>query len=180
MKKIIKALKKKKPKAQQKAFDTYADYLFRICYRYLNNRERTEEVLSQTFLNVFNNIHKTDITEEAALKAWMKKIAINQSLMEIRKQIKFSQSLELIEEIEESEITSDENLLENDLIQMVLALPDGYRTVFSLYAIEGYKHEEIAKKLQISIGTSKSQLSKARKLLKNMIHKTEIRHEAIR
>lgn len=180
MKKIIKALKKKKPKAQQKAFDTYADYLFRICYRYLNNRERTEEVLSQTFLNVFNNIHKTDITEEAALKAWMKKIAINQSLMEIRKQVKFSQSLELIEEIEESEITSDENLLENDLIQMVLALPDGYRTVFSLYAIEGYKHEEIAKKLQISIGTSKSQLSKARKLLKNMIHKTEIRHEAIR
>jgi RNA polymerase sigma-70 factor (ECF subfamily) len=177
---LIKALKKNKPKAQQKAFNMYADYLFRICYRYLNNRERTEEVLSQTFLKIFNEVHKTDITEEVKLKAWMKKIAINQSLMEIRKSVQFSQSLELIEEIEESEITSDEHLLENDLIQMVLDLPDGYRTIFSLYAIEGYKHEEIAQKLNISVGTSKSQLSKARKLLKAMISKTEVRHEAFR
>nr|WP_320120342.1 sigma-70 family RNA polymerase sigma factor [uncultured Marinifilum sp.] len=180
MKRLIKALKNKKPKAQQKVFNLYADYLFRICYRYLNNREQTEDVLSQTFLNVFDKVHKTDITEEAALKAWMKKVAINQSLMEIRKHVQFSQPLTLIEEIEESEITSDENLLENDLIQMVLALPDGYRTVFSLYAIEGYKHEEIAEQLNISVGTSKSQLSKARKLLKKMISKTEISNEAIR
>jgi len=180
VKNLIKSLKRNKPKAQQKAFNLFADYLFRVCYRYLNNRERTEEVLSQTFLNIFNEIHKTDITEEAPLKAWMKKIAINQSLMEIRKRVQFSQTLELIEEIEESEITSDEHLLENDLIQMVLDLPEGYRTIFSLYAIEGYKHEEIAKKLSISVGTSKSQLSKARKLLKVMISKTEIRHEAIR
>jgi RNA polymerase sigma-70 factor (ECF subfamily) len=81
--------------------------------------------------------------------------------------------------MEESEISSDEHLLESDLIQMVLELPDGYRTVFSLFAIEGYKHEEIAEKLSISVGTSKSQLSKARKLLQEMINRTEVTYEKI-
>lgn len=180
MKNLIKALKKNKPKAQEKLFSKYADYLFRICYRYLNNRELCEEVLSQTFLNIFNAIAKTDISEEHMLKAWMKKIAINQSLMEIRKNSRFSPTLELIDDREESEITSDELLLEGDLIQMVLNLPPGYRTVFSLYAIEGYKHDEIAQKLDISVGTSKSQLSKARRLLKEMINRTEVNYEAVR
>ncbi|MBL4560221.1 MAG: sigma-70 family RNA polymerase sigma factor [Labilibaculum sp.] len=180
MKKLIKALKNEIPKAQEQLFKQYAEYLYRICYRYLNNRDLCQDVLSQSFLIIFNSIKKTDIQEEYVLKAWMKKIAINQSLMEIRKNIRFSNTLELIENIEESELTSDEKLLEDDLIQMVLNLPDGYRTVFSLYAIEGYKHEEIAQKLNISTGTSKSQLSKARKLLKKMITKTEVSYEAIR
>ena len=176
----IKALKKKKPKAQQQLYTNYADYLYRICYRYLKSKEQAEDILSQTFLNIFDKIDKTDITEEYALKAWMKKIAINQCLMELRKRIQFPPTLELIECIEESGIRSDEHLLEKDLIQMVLNLPDGYRTVFSLYVIEGYKHEEIAKQLKISIGTSKSQLNKARKLLKEKITKTEIRYETAR
>ncbi len=180
MKKLIKALKNKNPKAQEQLFKKYADYLYRICYRYLKNRDLCQDVLTQSFLNIFQSIEKTDIQEEHVLKAWMKKITINQSLMEIRKNIHFSNTLELIEDIEESELTSDEKLLEDDLIQMVLNLPDGYRTVFSLFAIEGYKHEEIAQKLNISIGTSKSQLSKARKLLKEMITKTEVRYEAVR
>lgn len=179
MRNLIKSLKRNKPKAQREIFNRYADYLFRISYRYLNNKELAEEVLSQSFLNIFNKIHKTDISEEAALKAWMKKVVINQSLMEIRKKVQFTQSLELVENMEESEISSDEHLLESDLIQMVLELPDGYRTVFSLFAIEGYKHEEIAEKLSISVGTSKSQLSKARKLLQEMINRTEVTYEKI-
>ncbi|TKG90685.1 sigma-70 family RNA polymerase sigma factor [Puteibacter caeruleilacunae] len=180
MKKLIKALKKNKPKAQHELFNRYGNYLFRISYRYLRNSELAEEVLSQSFLNIFREISKTDIESEAALKAWMKRITINQSLMEIRKNVRFNQSLELIEEVEESEITADATLLENDLIEMVLNLPDGYRTVFSLYAIEGYKHEEIAQQLGISVGTSKSQLSKARRLLKEMISKTELQYETVR
>lgn len=179
MRNLIKSLKRNKPKAQREIFNRYADYLFRISYRYLNNKELAEEVLSQSFLNIFNKVHKTDISEEAALKAWMKKVVINQSLMEIRKKVQFTQSLELVENMEESEISSDEHLLESDLIQMVLELPDGYRTVFSLFAIEGYKHEEIAEKLSISVGTSKSQLSKARKLLQEMINRTEVTYEKI-
>lgn len=180
MRKLIQALKKKKPKAQEQLFSTYADYLFRISFRYLKNREECEEVLSQSFLNIFNAIDKTDIVEEAQLKAWMKKIVINQSLMTIRKNLRFAPTLELIDEREESEITSDELLLEKDLMNMVFALPQGYRTVFSLYAIEGYKHEEIAEKLGVTIGTSKSQLSKARRILKEMINKTELSYEAVR
>lgn len=180
MNRLIKALKKKNPKAQKQLFDQFAGYLYHICYRYLNNRELCEDVLSQTFLNIFNHIDRTDISEEKVLKAWMKKIAINQSLMEIRKNVRFSETLDLIEDIEEAPITTDETLLEEDLIQMVLTLPDGYRTVFSLYVMEGYTHEEIAKKLGISIGTSKSQLSKARRLLKEKIKQPEISYEAVR
>ncbi|MDE5421365.1 sigma-70 family RNA polymerase sigma factor [Ancylomarina sp. DW003] len=180
MRKLIHALKKKKPKAQESLFSTYADYLFRVSFRYLKNREECEEVISQSFLNIFDAIGKTDIEEEVQLKAWMKKIVINQSLMSIRKDIRFAPTLELIDEREESEITSDELLLEKDLINMVFTLPHGYRTVFSLYAIEGYKHNEIAEKLGITVGTSKSQLSKARRLLKEMINKTEMSYEAVR
>lgn len=179
MKNWIKALKKKKPEAQRKVFNQYADYLFRICFRYVKNKEDCEDILSQGFLNIFDKIEFTDITEEAQLKAWMKKIIINQALMFIRKNIRFEPTLELVDHRQESELTSDELLLEQDLIHMVLELPEGYRIVFSLFVIEGYKHEEIAKKLGISIGTSKSQLSKARRLLKEMIHKTESSYEAV-
>jgi len=180
VKKLIKALKKKHPKAQKQLFDSYAGYLYRICFRYLSNRELSEEVLSQAFLNIFNHIERTDIMDEKPLKAWMKKVAINQSLMELRKNIRFTHTLDLIEEIEEAPITTDEQLLEDDLIQMVLNLPDGYRTIFSLYVIEGYTHEEIAQQLNISTGTSKSQLCKARRILKEKIKQTEISYEAIR
>ena len=180
MKKLIKALKKKNPKAQKQLFDSYAGYIYRICFRYMSNRELSEEVLSQAFLNIFNHIERTDITEEKPLKAWMKKIAINQSLMELRKNVRFADTLDLIEEIEEAPLTTDEQLLEDDLIQMVLSLPDGYRTVFSLYVIEGFTHAEIGDKLNISPGTSKSQLCKARRILKEKIKKTEISYEAVR
>lgn len=81
--------------------------------------------------------------------------------------------LDLVEDKEEAPITSDEKLLEEDLVNMILDLPDGYRTVFSLYVIEGYKHEEIATKLGITVNTSKSQLRKARLQLKEMINKIE-------
>lgn len=177
MKKLIQELKKKNSKSQQKLYGLYGDYLYRICFRYLCNRDDAHDALSQSFLNIFNKISETDIEEEVVLKSWMKRIAINQSLMELRKRKMFFMELELIEEIEESPLTTDENLLEDDLVNMVLSLPDGYRTVFSLYVIEGYKHEEIAKKLGVTVSTSKSQLRKARLQLKRMIEKQDVSYE---
>ena len=170
-------MKKKNNKAQHKLFHMYGDFLYRICFRYLGNRDDAHDVLSQSFLNIFNKITETDIQEEKILKAWMKKVAINQSLMELRKRKMFFVELDFIEEIEESSLTTDENLLEEDLIKLIMNLPDGYRTVFSLYVIEGYKHEEIAEKLGVSVSTSKSQLRKARLHLKQMIEKVDGRHE---
>lgn len=174
---LIRGVKQKNAKAQREFFDLYSNYLFKICFRYLCQRELTEDVLSEVFLKIFTQIAFTDIEDEVKLKAWIKRIAINQCLQEIRKKTIFSNSLELYEGIQEAELQTDENLLSEDLIKITLQLPIGYRTVFSLYVIEGYTHQEIAEKLQISVGTSKSQLSKARKIVKTRIIEMGLYHE---
>ncbi len=175
MNQLIKQLKKQKHKAQEKIFLLYADYLFRVCYRYLKNRESAEDVLSQTFIKIFSEIKHTDISEEAQFKSWIKRIAINEALMLIRSSVKLAQQTELTVVNEPSEIDSETELLEADLVAMVMDLPIGYRTVFNLYVIEGYQHHEIAEQLNISVGTSKSQLSKARKMLQQMIKEEAVR-----
>lgn len=180
MKKLIKDLKKKRSKAQFQVFETYSNYLYKIAYRYLKDPHLVEEVVSQAFFNIFEKISETTIEDESTFSAWCRKITINQSLMEIRKHLKFQDHLSLIENKEEAPISTDQHLHEEDLVKMVLQLPDGYRTIFNLFVIEGYSHKEISQKLSISEGTSKSQLSKARQLLKRQIENTEIYHEAIR
>ncbi len=180
MKKLIKDLKKKRSKAQYLIFDTYSNYLYKIAYRYLKDNHLVEEVISQAFLNIFDKIADTTIEDEASFKAWCRRITINQSLMEIRKHVRFQDNLSLIENMEEAPISTDQHLHEEDIVKLVLQLPDGYRTIFNLYAIEGYTHKEISEKLSISVGTSKSQLSKARQLLKRQIENTEDYHAAIR
>ncbi len=171
---FLSELKRQKPKAQRKAFDNYGGYLFRICFRYLGQKELSEDILSQVFLKIFEGIGDTDISEEHKFKAWMKRIAINECLQEIRKRTVFESSLESVEEVKEAAIATDDELLKEDVLRIIQRLPLGYRTVFSLYAVEGYSHQEIAEKLAISEGTSKSQLSKARKLLKAQLIQNEI------
>lgn len=176
---LIIELKKQEAKAQREIFDSYSDYLFRVCYRYLYQKETVEDVLSQVFFKVFTKIADTDIEDEIKLKAWMKKIAVNQCLQEIRKKSVFTESIVFYEEEQGADIDTDQDLLREDLITLVLDLPLGYRTVFILYVIEGYTHQEIAEKLQINVGTSKSQLSKARKIIKEQIIKMKLYHERI-
>ncbi len=167
-------LKRKKPKAQRKAFEVYGGYLFRICSRYLGQKELAEDVLSQVFLKMFEHIATTNIVEEHKFKAWAKRIAINECLQEIRKQTLFTESLEMAEMTIPAEVATDSDLLREDIVQFIQKLPLGYRTVFSLYVIEGYSHQEIAERLGISEGTSKSQLSKARVILKTALLKNEM------
>lgn len=180
MSKLIRDLKKKKRKAQSQAFELYCDFLFKVAYRYLKETHLAEEVVSQAFYNIFEKINQTDIESEGAFKAWCRKVTINQALMELRKQVRFQSDVSLIEEKEESPLQTDSHIHEEDIIKMVLNLPDGYRTIFNLYVIEGYSHKEIAEMLSISEGTSKSQLSKARKLLKIYLQENELSHAVIR
>lgn len=180
MKKLLKDLKKKRSKAQFEVFERYSDYLFKVAYRYLKETQLVEEVVSQAFLNIFEKIALTDIQEEQAFKAWARKITINQALMEIRRHIRFQDNISLIDHIEESPVRTDQHLHEEDIVKMVLQLPDGYRTIFNLYVIEGYTHKEIGAMLSISEGTSKSQLSKARKLLKTYLQDNENHYAAFR
>lgn len=180
MTELINALRHGNHKAQKMLYDIYLNYLFHVCYKYLRNKMLCEDVLSQVFLNIFQNIGKTNIQTEVVLKAWMRKICVNEALMEIRKR-KWVDNVVDVENYEgESPLMTDSELNNSDLIKMVMSLPNGYRTVFCLYVIEGYNHAEIAKQLGISEGTSKSQLYKARTCLQQIIKQNEIGYETIR
>jgi RNA polymerase sigma factor (sigma-70 family) len=155
--------------AQQLLFNQLADPMFLVCRRYVKNREDAEEVLLDGFYKFFRNLDSFNYMGEAALQAWIKKIMINECLMLLRKKNAFR----MVTEISETEITLEEDFLNRlsatEILQLILQLPVGYRTVFNLYAVEGLGHAEIANLLGIAEGTSKSQLSKAKSLLQKML-----------
>ncbi len=154
--------------------------MYRLCFRYLNDSMDAEEVLVNGFVKVFGNLVRLDYRDTKSFEAWVKRIMVNEALMYLRKRNSFVHvSVEDAPPIESHDHT-DSHLSAEDIYAMVLRLPPGYRTVFNLYAIEGYAHKEIAETLGISENTSKSQLSKARAMLKKMLTKTEASHESRR
>jgi RNA polymerase sigma factor (sigma-70 family) len=147
--------------AQRQMYERYAGRLFAICLRYLG-REDAEEAHSNAWVKVFENL--AHFRGDSKLTTWMTRIAVNECLMMLRKKNIFFQEMEE-EMFEQAAGYVDDSDVEQ-LLQLVAELPVGYRTVFNLYAIEGYGHKEIASMLNISEGTSKSQLSRAREILK--------------
>ena len=144
-----------------------------VCIRYMKNQEDAEDVLLEGFFKVFQNLEKFIYESEIAFFGWVKRIMINESLMKLRKN-KDIQLLAINEDLdEEIDITPLEGLNASYLLNLIQSIPIGYRTVFNLYEIEGYSHEEIAQKLNISKGTSKSQLFKAKKLLREKLNTKE-------
>ncbi len=170
--KVIQGLKNEDRKVQQQLYDKYAPILLGICRRYVKVTEDAEDVLIDTFFKIFTNIHQ--YKGAGSFEGWMKRIAVNESLMLIRKKHNFK----LTVEISNIEISSPSkalhNLQEADVLKLLEKLPTGYRTIFNMYVIEGYKHREIAEELGISINTSKSQLILAKKRLKSMLSDQEL------
>jgi len=157
-----------KRNAQEQLYRKYAGEMLRICLAYEPDRDEAKDILQNAFLKVFRNIKVYN--GDGALKAWIRRIITNTAIDAYRKKQK-DQTLridDLGEYAEPLEPDSDP-LLCQDLLKEVENLPDGARIVFNLYAIEGYGHKEIAEKLNISEGTSKSQLSRARKLLNEQL-----------
>lgn len=146
--------------------------MFRLCYRYVREQQEAEDVLCKGFFKVFQHIGTFEDRGDASLQKWITRIMVNEALMFLRKN-----KLELVSEDDAQAIPAgtrtDSAVEAEDLYNMVRALPLGYRTVFNLFAIEGYSHQEIADQLGISEGTSKSQLSKARAMLQGMFHSNE-------
>lgn len=129
-----------------------------------------EEVMLSGFLKVFT--HLEDFKNEGSFEGWIRRIMVNESISQLRKDKKLHFISEAeIENVEEHSTTIDTVLEDEEIQKLIDSLPDGYKTVFVLYVVEGYKHSEIAELLQISENTSKSQLFKARKLLKNKLNK---------
>ncbi len=167
---IIKA-RKGDQKAQRALFDSYSKPMFILCLRYVRVQEDAEELLSSGFTKAFSKLEKFELREQGSFGAWLKRILINECLMFLRKQNKAP----LMVEPDESLISTHEDILDtlsaDTLFDLILHLPEGYRTVFNLFEIEGYTHKEIAEQLGITEGTSKSQLSKAKASLKETIIK---------
>lgn len=140
-----------------------------VCLRYMRNQEDAEDVLLEGFYKVFKNLKNFNYESEVAFFGWVKRIMVNEALMKLRKN-KDIQTLSINEEInEEIDTTPLEELNADYLLSLIQSIPVGYRTVFNLFEIEGYSHEEIAQRLEISVGTSKSQLFKAKKMLREKL-----------
>lgn len=141
-----------------------------ICLRYASNEAEAEDVLQEAFVLAFNNLKSW--SGKGPLGAWMRKITVNKSLEQYRKN-KRDSSLSVVFDKDEMHPIIEDDAIEKLNLESLLAkiqqLPSGFRTVFNLYAVEGYNHREIGEMLEISEGTSKSQYSRARVMLRKMI-----------
>lgn len=167
--KLINGISRADRKSQEVLYKQFYSYGMSICLRYAANREESVEILNDGFLNVFHHFKRYDPKRPFTL--WFRRILINGAINYHKKHHSHSQNigLENISEIPDNGKTASDDLKYMDMIQLIQALPMQYRTVFNLYAIEGYEHQEISELLGISTGTSKSNLHRARQKLRAML-----------
>ncbi|MEN8137233.1 MAG: RNA polymerase sigma factor [Bacteroidota bacterium] len=161
------------PQAQKYLFDKYAGIFLAVCLRYISDYQIAEDVLMESFMKIYSNLNK--FNNKGSFEGWMRRIIVNESISYLRKNKSIHLSTDNIQLMDdETEIgESSENISADKLMNLINKLPDGYRTIFNLYAIEEYKHSEIAEMLNITESTSKSQLFKARSILKKEVKKLE-------
>ncbi len=146
--------------------------MFAICLRYARDRMEAEDSLQTGYIKVFQNIK--NYRGDGSFEGWMKRVMVNTAIESYRKNLKNLNLVQLEDTFEQSAMAFDYNRLEmQDLLKLIQQLADGYRLVFNMYIIEGYSHKEIAATLGISESASKSQLSRARAILKEKIIKME-------
>lgn len=165
---LIEGCKKGDHTSQKKLYKHFYGFSMAICLRYSRTRDEAAEIMNDGFLNVFTNISRYD--DEKPFKPWLSRIMTNKAIDHYRSQMRHATTTDIADVEEpgaEPEIHAKLNY--NDLLVLVQGLPDGYRAVFNLYAIDGYTHEEIGKLLGISVGTSKSNLFKARQKLRALL-----------
>ncbi len=169
---LIAALRRGESRAHKVAYERFSGRMLGVCMRYCANRDDAEEVMLDGFMRVFEKIDQ--FRENGSFEGWIRRVMVTESLMFLRRNKQWRQEIPIEDaSVEPDYVWADSAIHENDLLRMVNQLPDGYRTVFNLYAIEGYSHAEIADLLGISEGTSKSQLSRARAILQATIVKAE-------
>lgn len=172
---LVKKCLEKDSLAQKQLFDSFSRKMMGVCLRYTKDVEEAKDVLQIGFVKVFEKLHL--FNNEGSLEGWIRKVLVNTALDQIRKNKKFDDNVDL-SKVDYSMATENENVLDqlsaNDLLKIIQAMPTGFRTVFNLYAIEGYSHQEIADQLNISINTSKSQYSRARVYLQKIILEEKI------
>jgi RNA polymerase sigma factor (sigma-70 family) len=157
-----------KVRAQEALYQRFASGMYAICCRYSRDQDAAADVLQDGFIRVFQAL--STFRKDGSLEGWVRRIIVNTALEHYRK----NRSNPTLNDTSEAELMGGDpeisgDMGADDLLKLVQSLPDGYRNVFNLYAIEGYTHKEIADMLQINEGTSKSQLARARQLLQHKL-----------
>ena len=155
-------------KMQHELYQRFAPKMYGVCLRYAGNAEEAEDILQEGFIKVFNKM--SSYRGEGSFEGWIRRVFVNTAIEHFRKKT----YLQPITETEENTIEGKylsvlDHLAEKDIIQLVQQLSPGYRTVFNMYVVEGYTHRQIAEILEISEGTSKSQLSRAKLILQGLV-----------
>ncbi len=168
LKKVLKKAAKGHKQSQLRLYEDFYGYCMSVALRFSQTRDDAGEIVHDSFLKAFNKLDS--LTNASSFKPWIRRIVVNTALDYNRRNINQVHHLDVIEHDTVSlEADALERLSADDIYEAISQLPHAYRTVFNLYAIEGFKHEEIAHRLGISIGTSKSNLSKARVKLQGII-----------
>ncbi|MGN1219551.1 MAG: RNA polymerase sigma factor [Candidatus Cryptobacteroides sp.] len=170
---LIDACKKGDRASQKILFDRLAPRMFPLCIRYVKDRALAEDILQDGFITLFTRIdtYKAD----GSFEGWARRIFVTTALMSLRKKdaLKMSDELETARGMKAETVSQMQNIGYKELMELVMALPAGFRTVFNMYAIEGYSHKEIAQMLGITETTSRTQFSRARAWLQNKIKERE-------
>ena len=158
-------------RAQRMLFERFSQKMLGVCMRYAKSTEQAEDVLQDGFIKVFSKLN--DFKHDGSLEGWIRRIMVNTSLDQIRKENKLlgNISLDNVDYKLQNNAFVLENLAAKDLMKMVQSMPVGYKVVFNMFAIEGYSHKEISEHLGISENTSKSQYSRARAYLRERLEK---------
>ena len=164
---LISRAVKSNREAQRLLYEKYSGKMLSVCRMYIKDLHYAEEVMLTAFFKVFK--HLEDFKGEGSFEGWIRRIMIRESISFLRVQKDMEFQDEPIEDYRESFNSVQEEIDAEHIQQLIDGLPEGYRVVFVMYAIEGYKHQEIASMLNITIGTSKSQLFKARKMLQEKL-----------
>ncbi|WNJ16156.1 RNA polymerase sigma factor [Pontibacter sp. G13] len=164
---LAQGCKKGKPVFQRALYQRYHRLMFGVCLRYTDSRDDAQDILQEGFIKVFRHISK--FRGDGSLEGWIRRIMVHTSIEHYRKKSRYF--MVDIQEAHTHELDADaiSNLSHEEILTLVRDLPAGYRTVFSLYVIDGYTHQDIADMLGISVGTSKSQLSRAKRLLQQQL-----------
>ena len=171
--KLIQSCKEGDRAAQKVLYERLAPRMFPVCIRYIGDRETAQDVLQEGFITLFT--HMDSYKGDGSFEGWARKIFITTALMELRRKdaLKMSEELDVVRGMKTDTVSQLQNIGYKDLMNLITMLPPGFRTVFNLYAVEGFTHKDIAEMLGISETTSRTQLSRARVWLQNKIKEIE-------
>jgi RNA polymerase sigma-70 factor (ECF subfamily) len=162
------------PDAQRKLYEQYSSKMLSVCYRYAHNREDAEDMLQEGFIKVFSQIHTFE--NRGSLEGWIRRVFVHTCINILKKNKRFNESVDLIHasSLQTREESIPSIIQAKEVVECIRMLPIGYRTVLNLYAIEGYSHKEVAVMLDIEESTSRSQYTRAKAMLEDLLVRKNI------